>query len=518
MPESDGPRRLPLDFIASVRAFASRWRIRIVLALSALAVLAIVAYVAKRQLNSRPVLRIGMVESQVSQYMKFTLGNWRQEEHGNVLLEAVPLPYDDLFRAENQAGPPLFDVVMIDDPWLAQLAEEHRLDEVPQAEFADKLRRFSPEFLRVSWYRHALSHRPAVEQLVGQDRTHPISAMLTSISTSYGLYSLPYAGNFQALVRHSPNAAEDSFGQALAGGNADWKKIEAELNIAEKGKVAHFYSRLGSNNSALADFLPILWAEGGCLIRRNGDRQESGLRTRPKINPGGASEVWVATNALKLSLNLAIGHIQYSRFQDEDVQKYLLADGNSMGVSWMAFRSYKPASGKAGSGENLGWYWMPRVSAGVDPADTCDTDDERSNQADAHGVSSIGVWSLGVDARSTQKHIAWEFIEWQLNELLKARPTPPARSCDTLGKIGSAPTDQLGGYPTPFEDQLTCAERTAIRNARTRPSLPQWRDVEEAVGFRIRQAHWRTLPAGDAIEQADKDLNWILKRSTGSHN
>jgi hypothetical protein len=448
------------------------------------------------KLEPHTLIQIGIPDSQTGNYMLATLEKWKPEEHGGIELEATPLSYEDLLFAETDTTPPPFDVMMVDDPWLAQLAHWGRLAAVPENQFHDFFVGFAPEFLRVAYYQDPKDartpRRPALAALTTKGQTHPDVEQLDKLHGNYTLYALPYVGNVQVIARHSPASGEDDLHTPLAGGQVGWSFL---MNPGTQ-----FFMRMGSNNGAVADFLPLLWSEGGCLIRRNAQGQEI----------SGLSDNGAGLATLDLSLKLvANGPIQYARFTEEDVQTYLKNTPESIGISWLAFRIRglltQDLQNRNGS---IRWYSMPAMDPEVKTS--CDSDLPLA-ETGKRSPGTLGAWLLAVNSSSTRQNDAWKFVHWALQQIGNAKRPPWAAECsDEIEPIGN---DPLNGFPTPFEDQLSCGARKAVRNSRPRPSHPRWHEIEDAVGFRIRQVHWGTLKSTEAMHDIEGEVNEILSRT-----
>ena len=471
-------------------------KVRVTLSLTGFVCLIGIGAPLAYKFEPRAVIQIGIPESQMGNHIQETLEKWKPEEHGRIELEAIPLSYEDLLFSETDTRPPPFDVIMVDDPWLAQLAHWGRLAAVPESQFRDFFTGFAPEFLHVAYYQDPKDvktpRRPALAALTLKGQTHPNLEQLDKLHGSYTLYGLPYVGNVQVIARHSPASGKDDLRVHLAAGHAGWPSL---VNPGTQ-----FYMRMGSNNSAVADFLPLLWSEGGCLIAKNAQGQEI----------SGLSDSGPALAALDLSLKLvASGPIQYARFKEEDVQTYLKNTPDSIGVSWLAYRSglLRQASPQNGNG-GIRWYSMPTVDTEV--KNSCNSDVPLVDTG-KRSPGTLGAWLLAVNSSSKQRDEAWKFVHWVLQQVRDVKTPPSAAECsDEIEPVGN---DPLNGFPTPFEDQLTCGSRKAVRNSRPRPAHPRWREIEDALGFRVRQVHWGTLKSTEAMHDVEGELNEILTRT-----
>jgi hypothetical protein len=159
-----------------------------------------------------------------------------------------------------------------------------------------------------------------------------------------------------------------------------------------KDKDPRFLMRMGSNNSAVADFLPILRGEGGCLIinskAKNPDRSALGTNG-------------IAAQALADSLDLVKhGPIQHARFMDDDVQTYVLNMPDSIAISWLAFVGWKPSAERTprdNTGE-IRWYLMPKAAP---HAQSLWADEAAAIEA----PGTLGAWLLPVNSHSGNRSL-----------------------------------------------------------------------------------------------------------------
>ncbi len=453
------------------------------------------------------VIRVGIPDTQTSKFLQAVLENWNVREMGGIEIHAIPLSYDQLFEAESNGGAQL-DASMIDDPWLPQLVEEKRLAAVPrdrEHDFDRFIRKLRGEFLRVAYYRESsrTSHPPAPSLADQGDLPgRPALADLPQADRKgYTLYALPYVGNVQVLLRHKAQTGEDKLSRTLAAG-ADWAALEGTLGNTP------FYTRIGSNNSALADFLPLLWSVGGCLLTRDGKTEVAGFRDHA-----------AAVKALTLSLRLARGQIQHARFQDEDVQTHLLGMPDTVGITWLAFASREPRYRR-----DVQWSSMPAIV--VKPGSSAEENVLKDCRSGEEGVPSakpalLGTWLLAVNENAQYKDDVWRFVWWALEQVANPcgnsdleftrRPCNAPPDKNSPGDDDLLTNDPLNGFPTPFDEQMTDLARDAVSHSKARPANPKWRQIEDAAGFRIRQAHWGTLKPEPAIACAERDINNILR-------
>jgi hypothetical protein len=308
-------------------------------------------------------------------------------------------------------------------------------------------------------------------------------AKLRKLGSSYGLYAVPYIGNAQTLAA----STQRPLAQAQS-----WKGLAKNL----QGTNSTFYSRLGSNNSAVADFLPILWANGGCIVGGTSDHEVAGFTADGRT---------AAHDALDMSMKLAGSNpVQYTRFGEEDVYQGLQASSNAAGVSWLAYRNDKLSG-------SLRWYRMPDGEMPV--RSPCQGSAEISSDGNNLRTGVLGMWALAVPNGSTNHDLGWTFIAWALKQWSHPAEQVASDHCSVSREL----TDPAG-VPTPFEDQLTCDVRCLIRHSRPRIADPDWHEIEAAVGLRIREAHWGMRSLDEAVDLAAEDVSTILNRRPRNNN
>lgn len=427
-----------------------------------------VAFWAFTIYSGEPVIRLAILAGNPESYIQEALDKWSERQH----LRVSALSYEALREVVTHPSQLAnFDVVMVDDVWLSDLVDRDQIAEVPADRFKNAMKLFVPEFLRSCYYRKdgETPRRPTLAQIERVD-----------VRESFRLYALPYLGNAQALV--APETTVSS-------------KLRSWAGIADALKTSKspFYLRLGSNSSGLADFLPILWSHGGCLIGRRNLHEVSGL------SPEGP-----ALEALDLSVELArFSPVEYARFKDEEVDQQLSGSESPMGVSWLSYRIQRRKEQKP-----LTWYLMPDDDTKMTTA-ACSESEESVAAAPAQRTGVFGLWSLAVPRVSENQDLGFAFVKKAL-ELQSAGKPSPQHQCTESREL-TEKSDMM----SPFEGQLTCDMRALIRHSRPRPAHPDWREIEAAVGLRLRQAHWKTKKSQDAAALASTALDGILNRRRG---
>ena len=465
----------------------------------------------QQRLSHRPVLRVALVDSNSGERLRLAVPALQKKLSDSagkpVDIHVFSIPYDDLYRSlheqEREEAVPSqqFDVVLVDDPWIAELASKHVLSPLPDDWLENPaLKRtilnYAPEFLRVDFYRNTAPRRPQLDDLWDVPETVSIGRAAAAFRKGYKLYGLPYVGNMQALTV-SPNIKDGAIG-AVGGSGTTWSGLRAQT---DKGPV-RFYSRLGSDNGALIDFLPILWSYGGCLVSTDRDgREVTGFTARPD------SPEWRA-----LDTSIAISRRsspEYSRFDEDVLFRFVSDKANLLSISWLALRG---RSLQAPGSHGPGWYQMPVNEEGPSPG--CADNEERRGTRRSGG---LGLWSLAIEAGASERELAAQFVQYAVEDLWNdagsGDPVCSAHGGNTPAQLEELPPDRSVFYPSPLLSKMSCATRKMVALARPRISHPEWHKIEHAVGLRVREAHWQTIGIPDATCRTARDVQRILNGS-----
>jgi len=363
--------------------------------------------------------------------LKAAAAAWGDLRHTHV--EVVDLPYANLFEKESldlASRTGAYDVIMMDDPWFPKLARD--LAPLPRAPDAD----FLPSCLAVC-----------------------------KLSTDF--LALPYVGNSQLFFYR-----KDLFEKYKLGAPAHWNEVLAGAKaISAKEKIYGYVMRAAPGNSAVTDFMPLLWAFGGDLF----DAQGKPNLTSPE-----------AVAALRFMLEL--GHYSppgYAGFNAAEVSAQLLQATAAMSINWPSWIASMDDPSKSKVVGKIEFAPMP---AAKNP-----------------GQAELGTWLLGVPSASSHRDAAFDFIYWATDaaQMTRAALTgnPPTRrsifqSPDLIKEFRSFP-----------------AQLASLETARPRPRTPLWNEIENAFGISLSEANSGAATPDAAMQQANSEIESILERS-----
>ena len=353
----------------------------------------------------------------------------------NVRIEVVELPYANLFEKESldlTSRTGAYDVVMMDDPWFPKLAADSALTPLPRPPDADFL-----------------------------------ASTLAVCRNAGTFYALPYVGNSQLFFYR-----KDLFEKYKLGPPDRWQNVlKAAQTIGAGEKMYGYVMRAAPGNSAVADFMPLLWAFGGDIF----DAQGKPSLTKPE-----------AIDALRFMLELGkVSPPGYAGFNADEVSAHLLQGTAAMSINWPAWIDAMDDPSKSKIAGKIEFAQMP--------------------SARLPGVAELGSWLLAVPAASPHRDAAFDFIYWATDaaQMSQAalRGNPPTRrsvflSPDLLKKFRAFP-----------------AQLAALEGARPRPRTTQWNEIENAFGVALSQANAGAISAETAMQQANKEIAAILERS-----
>jgi multiple sugar transport system substrate-binding protein len=352
----------------------------------------------------------------------------------NTRIEVVELPYANLFEKESldlQSRTGAYDVIMMDDPWFPKLVADSGLASLPRPPDADFL-----------------------------------ASTLAVCRNAGNVYALPYVGNSQLFFYR-----KDLFEKYKLGPPDRWKNVlEAARTIGAGEKMYGYVMRAAPGNSAVTDFMPLLWAFGGDIF----DAQGKPNLTSPE-----------ALDALHFMLELGkFSPPGYAGFNADEVSAHLLQATAAMSINWPSWIAAMDDPLKSKIPGKIEFAQMP---SGRLP-----------------GVAELGSWLLAVPSASPNRAAAFDFIYWATDapQLTQAalRGNPPTRrsvflSPDLLKKFRAFP-----------------AQLAALEGARPRPRTMQWNEIENAFGVALSQANSGAMSPEDAMRQANEEIKAIVER------
>jgi multiple sugar transport system substrate-binding protein len=364
--------------------------------------------------------------------LKAAANEWGQSH--NTRIEVVELPYANLFEKESldlQSRTGAYDVIMLDDPWFPKLVADGGLAPMPRAPDADFL-----------------------------------ASCLAVCRHSQTFYALPYVGNSQLFFYR-----KDLFDKYKLGAPDRWDRVrEAAKTIGAGEKMFGYVMRAAPGNSAVTDFMPLLWAFGGDIFDAQG---------KPSLSSPEAIE------ALRFMVELGkFSPPGYAGFNAAEVSAQLLQGTAVMSINWPAWIAAMDDPSKSKVTGKIEFAPMP---AGRVP-----------------GVAELGAWLLAVPVSSTHRDAAFDFIYWsteaaQMSEAA-LRGNPPTRR-----SVFKAPdlVKRFRAFP---------AQLASLEGARPRPRTTQWNEIENAFGVSLSQANSGAVSPEAAMQQANREIAAILER------
>ena len=345
-----------------------------------------------------------------------------------ISVEVVEFPYDALFEREAaalKARESPYDVIMLDDPWLPELIgqkEPWQLEAVVLP--CERIEEFVSTTLVVS--RHPYTSAP--------------------ISCDDVFYAVPFVGNSQLFVRHKPSA-----GQV-----ATWNDVVGQ----------GYVMRVGSGNSIVTDFMPMLWAASP---------QSFTVSDTPRL-------LTSASAALEhLAQFGQTGPKSLVSADDVDLAVYLVKGEASTAIVWSAW-----AMAIQLTEDRLPEPYKTRLVKEIEFVDM------------PGGEPALGAWLLAVPANAGQKRSAHAFLSFATEiDQIKA-----------AAKLGNPPPLKKVFDDPALKEKFRSwdSQRTSLEKARPRPRTPRWRDIEAAMGACLSRLYDATV----TVEQASKRINQAL--------
>ena len=374
------------------------------------------------------------------------------ETQTGVHINIAQFPYANLFEKELidlKAHTGAYDLIMLDDPWFPRFTHEEFLTEL------------TPLLQRRG---QAGPDSDFIEASVALCR-HPYQ--------TGSLYALPYVGNSQLFFYR-----KDLFEKYSLKPPATWNDVlvaaktihEKETEGANGSKIHGYVMRAAQGNAAVADFMPIFWAFGGEMFDANG---------KPTVNsPEGIA-------ALEFMIELGkYSPPGYVSFNASEVGAHLLQGTAAMSINWPAW---------------LGSFSDPSKSKVIGKMEFTTLPN-----AQKPGQAEIGNWLIAIPRASQNAEAAMDFLLWATTaEQMKRsaqRGNPPTRKSLFRDK------ELVAKYPA-YPAQLR-----SLESSRPRPRTPYWNEIENAFGIFLSKANSGELPPGEAMNQANAEIEKILQR------
>jgi multiple sugar transport system substrate-binding protein len=369
----------------------------------------------------------------------------------NVKVEIVQAPYANVFEQGANAGQTksgVFDIILMDDPWVPFFAENGHLEDLTS-------------------YFNAMG-------VPGPDNDF-LSKSLAVCRNPYNtgpFVCIPYVGNAQMFFYEGAKFAE----AGVAGDPKTWDdvlKAAKAITEAGGGRNYGYVFRGGQGNNVVADFMPLLWSYGADLL--NADRTKATLDT---------SE---AKNAMNMFMALKeVSPAGVESFGPDEVGRSMTSGISASSINWPNWVATFEDPSKS--------QVVGKISFAAIPAGT------------HAGSSEIGHWTMGIMSASKNKQEAFDFMIWATSpeqiKLSAARGNPPVRF--------SAFTDPELTSQTQFRHFPVLME--AINFSTPRPRHPKWPEIENALGIELSKAVAGTISPDEALVNAKANIEAIMAR------
>jgi spermidine/putrescine-binding protein len=405
----------------------------------------------------------------------------------NVAIEIVELPYKELVEAEvrqlsaqhpNEADHPMFDLIMLDDPWLHELLTPP--GEEKNASASDQQRKTLRLLKLDTADRHQQPGSSAAQLHLSNyfKPTLTVASLCSDHTSDCGkYYALPIVGNAQ-LFAYRPSQ--------MQGTSIDkWNSLAAAV---KSGNGTRYVARIGPDNSIVTDFMSILWANDPHSFEQD-------------IYPSKSSPhvlLPTSTGAFK-QFKEVVGnkHVGSASFDDFDVAAYIEENCNTVGVVWSAWAlmMLEEGSGRA--------HAVPHRCG--------DKEDDLSFTKVPDDTPELGAWLLAIPYNAPQEDLARQFIA-EMNQVMDSDPFPPDdRSptdddCTVIMALRLTPPvsesmlrsllahvewnrcadSARSDERVQRERALLQAMQWSMRKARPRPRSSKWRDIERITGDQLQ--------------------------------
>src|SRR5262249_27463384 len=168
----------------------------------------------------------------------------RFSKERGVTVKIKELPYNELFDEElKQVGEESseFDVIMVDDPWMPALLGSRNSEHPGKEGGRYRLKRLEKE---------TYAQDNGLDDFV--QKTLDVASFCLHSGPCDDYYGVPYVGNSQLFCYNTQDFPRGNLPQT-------WEEIKQASANLPKGRLG-YVTRVGSNNSIVTDFMPILWS------------------------------------------------------------------------------------------------------------------------------------------------------------------------------------------------------------------------------------------------------------------
>ena len=366
-------------------------------------------------------------------------------------IEIVQAPYANVFEQAANAGQTkadVFDIILMDDPWIPFFAENGHLEDLTQ-------------------YFNAIGVPGPDNDFLGKSL-----AVCRNPYNTGPFVCIPYVGNAQMFFYAGEKFAE----AGVTGDPKTWDdvlKAAKAITDAGGGRNYGYVFRGGQGNNVVADFMPLLWSYGANLF--NADRTKVALDT-PE-----------AKDAMKMFMALKeVSPAGVESFGPDEVGRSMTSGISASSINWPNWVATFEDPSKS--------QVVGKISFAPIPAGT------------HAGSSEIGHWTMGIMSASKNKQEAFDFMVWATSpeqiKISAGRGNPPVRfSVFTDPELTSQ--EQFRHFPVLMQ---------AINFSTPRPRHPKWPEIENALGIELSKAVAGTISPDEALANAQKSIEDIVAR------
>jgi multiple sugar transport system substrate-binding protein len=379
------------------------------------------------------------------------LRQWGQMK--GIQVEVVAAPYSNIYEKEvldlsQKTG--LYDIVLLDDPWFTQFAENKWLTDL------------TPYFVK------------AGEGGLSSDFIDKSTAICKYPYATGLIYAFPAVGNAQMFFYRKDILAD----YGMPNGPATWDDVYSvgqKVTAAGGGTMFGYVLRGTQGNPVVADFMPILWSFGANLF--NSDFTKVTLDTPQALN--------AVTFLTKL---VSIAPPGAASFDAQQLATFELEGNAAMMINWPAFAADFQDPTKSKVVGKIGYAPIPSEAT--------------------VGSSEIGHWLAAIPAMSKNKQGAFDFLQWatsaqgQKDGVLNFGNPPTRKSVFTDPELLAKP--QFSYFPVLLQ---------AISNSTPRPRIANWNEVENTFGIYLSKVVAGTMTPKDALAGAQTDITALMKKA-----
>ncbi|MBI9051611.1 MAG: extracellular solute-binding protein [Anaerolineaceae bacterium] len=341
-----------------------------------------------------------------------------------------------------------FDVIGLDQPWVAEFAAAGYLEPLDGYISAEDKADFFPAYLQLESY-------------------------------NGNLYGIPHY-MFAPIMFYRPDLLE-KYGIRIPSLDEPMTKDEF-INACQairEGEGADVYGTIVEAKRHVVPvihFAEAIYREGGTLIDEQGN---------PHFNEA------PAVAALQLLSDL--------------VNEYKCAPAGALGFDNVDNHTLMQ-NGKLGMAIN----WPYAFSLLNDPASS-QVIDKFDTTIPWKGVKSttiVGGWALGIPADSKNKEWAWDFIEFMTNtenlyQLRKGSFGPPSRASEMDSLMADTTI-------TPLMRNAMASMSKAVENGSLLPQIPEWNQIQDRLNIALQEAVGLQKTPQQALDDAQADILVIL--------